>query len=68
MKPDYKQIQPARRKTLFPLSSQDVCYWRAMTCHYLKSMGGSNAGIRQVMNLTPDKVRGYLAKAERILK
>ena len=64
---DYKKVQATRRKTLFPLASRDLCKYRALICHGLKRGGHSIYEIRQIMSLTPDKVRNYLAKAERLI-
>jgi DNA-binding CsgD family transcriptional regulator len=66
-KNDYKKVQDTRRKTLRPLPARELCKYRALICHGLKRGGHTIPEIRQIMNLTPDRVRGYLAKAERIL-
>jgi DNA-binding CsgD family transcriptional regulator len=64
---NHKKVQATRRRTLFPLSSRDLCKYRSLICYGLKRGGHSIAEIRQIMSLTPDRVRGYLAKANRIL-
>jgi hypothetical protein len=62
MKRKHKKIQAARRRTLFPLLPAEVCEQRMRIAGLLRRSGMKIYAIRQVMNLSPEQVRRYIAK------
>lgn len=57
--------QATRRKTLYPLTSKQICAQRSQVVFGLQVAGLSVREIGQIMNLTPDRVRTYSAKSKR---
>lgn len=56
--------QRTRRKTLFPLPAKEVCKQRSIHAGILHGLGYSVYAIRQIMNLSPEQVRNYIAKSK----
>ena len=54
-----------KRATRDPLPPGDVCFYRTQWAGALRRAGLTFRAIRQVMNITPDRARTYVAKANR---
>jgi hypothetical protein len=62
-----KRAQATRRKTLFPLKPSEVSRQRALLAHHLHHNCKLDFyAIRQVLQVSPDRARTLVGKAERI--
>ena len=65
---NYKKVQAARRKTLFPLSPKELHHINALSALALHEQGFSIPAIQQILKLGwPDQARTLVAKGRRIL-
>lgn len=65
--PHNYQAQAKRRRTLFPLSTREVTRHRALLAYHLRhNCKLEFYAIRQVLQVSPDRARSLVAKAERL--